>query len=58
MSIFAAVLEHLGGEVGTAADAGRTEVELARLRLRERNEVLYGLDRQGRRDDQEVGGVV
>ena len=43
--------------VGGAASAGRTEEHLAGLRLRERNQLLYRPDAEGRRNDQYVGAV-
>src|SRR6476661_175666 len=49
------VLEELPGEMTGAADAARSEVELARSRLRERDEFLHVVHGQRRMDDDEKG---
>jgi hypothetical protein len=48
-------LEHFGREMGRGAGAGARERKLARPGLRQRDKVLDGLAREGRRNDDYVG---
>jgi len=50
------LLEHLADQVRRRPDAGRRVVELARVRPRERDQLLHRFHRQPGIDDQQIGG--
>jgi hypothetical protein len=50
-----ALLEHLADQVRRRPDGGRRVVELARVRPRERDQLLHRFHRQRGIDDQQIG---